>query len=1183
MNKSNLRNFAVMARTELIERVKQKAYELGITEEKVKKARIEASDAIYINGKALDSVQVKQRDSLIAAIDKKGYTQVMEEIAYTWFNRFCALRFMEINDYLPTGVRVLSSTVAGSVEPDIMREAFNLDFDFSGDKERETYREKVYEMKEKNDQNGLFKYLVIKQCNSLHDILPFLFEKIEDCSEILFPDNLLQENSFLRNMTNPEIIPEEDWQEVEIIGWLYQYYISEKKDEVFANLKKNIKISKENIPAATQLFTPHWIVGYLAENSLGRLWMLNHPQSRLIEKMEYYIKPEQDEEDYLIIKSPEEIKVCDPACGSGHMLVYAFDLLYAIYEEAGYMPTEIPEKILTHNLYGIEIDKRAGELAAFALVMKARQKHRRFFRQGIQPHICVLENIHFEEDELKNYQEEIGHDLFTANLFPTLRLFEEADNFGSLIRPVITDVSDILQLLEAQDLSGNLFFNATHQKVLQALQQVDYLSPKYHVVIANPPYMGGRGMNGRLKVFADKNYPDSKSDLFAMFIERGFDLIVERGYNAMVTMQSWMFLSSFEKLRESILNKYTIISMAHLGARAFDSIGGEVVSTTAFVINNDHYQEYKGAYLRLVDGRNEAEKEEELILTRDNPYRASAADFKKIPGSPITYWVSEKIYKIIDNSQKLGDISEARMGLATGNNDRYTRLWFECSLKNIGFSMLNRTHAQKSALKWFPYCKGGNFRRWYGNNEYVVDWYNDGKQLQCNMHPSGTRVWAHNFNLDYIFCDSITWSDITSGILSVRFNDKGFLFDGSGTCAFFKDSNQKLAALGLLNTSFVRDFSKVLNPTLHFQTGDYRVIPYRTELENRDFLFGVRKLINLSRIDWDSYETSWDFTELPLLKPEYHEPTLQETYQGLRTHWQEMTLEIQRLEEENNRIFIDAYSLQDELTPEVPLSEITLTCNPYYRYGDDKSEEELEERLLLDTIKEYISYAVGCMFGRYSLDQEGLAFAGGDFEPSLYKTFPADRDNVIPILAEDYFSDDIVTRFVDFVRITFGAATLEENLEFIADTLGKRAKETARDTIRRYFLNDFYKDHVQTYKKRPIYWLFTSGKEKAFNALVYLHRYQPATVAILRTDYLHRLQDVLEVEKQHLQRTINDEAGSSSARKAAKELTQLDKQTLELKKYEELVHHYADMRIPLDLDDGVKVNYAKLGELLAKI
>lgn len=1183
MNKTTLRNFAVAARTELIERIKQKAYELGITEEKVKKARIEASDAIYINGKALDSVQVKQRDSLIAAIDKKGYTQVMEEIAYTWFNRFCALRFMEVNDYLPTGVRALSSTVEGSVEPDIMREAFNLDFGFSGDKEREAYREKVYELKENNDQNGLFKYLVIKQCNSLHTILPFLFEKIEDCTEILFPDNLLQENSFLRTMTNPEVIPEEDWQEVEIIGWLYQYYISEKKDEVFADLKKNIKISPENIPAATQLFTPHWIVRYLVENSLGRLWMLNHPESRLIEKMEYYIKSEQEEANgdipgtgvspesrsFLKIKSPEEIKVCDPACGSGHMLVYAFDLLYAVYEEAGYMPAEIPEKILTHNLCGIEIDRRAGELAAFALVMKARQKQRRFFRAGIQPHICVLENIHFEDEELKNYQEEIGHDLFTANLFPTLKLFKEADNFGSLIRPVITDVSDILQLLEAKDLSGNLFFNATHQKVLKALQQVDYLSPKYHVVIANPPYMGGRGMNGRLKVFADKNYPDSKSDLFAMFMERNLDLAVKRGMIAMITMQSWMFLLSFEKLRESLLNKYTIVTMVHLGARAFDSIGGEVVSTTAFIISNEHHPEYKGAYLRLFDGRNEAEKEEELKLKQDTPYRASAADFKQIPGSPIAYWVSFRTREVFRKYDSFNNHANACQGLSTTDNDRFLRYWFEVAFYRIGFGCRNSAEAVSTKRKWFPIDKGGVFRKWFGNNEYIINWENDSKKVMVLRNQS------------MYFLPGVTWGKVSSGVFSSRVSYKGAIFSDAGMKAFPNNPNNNddvNAICGFFNSKICTHLLGAISETINYEQGNITRLP----LANINS-YSVESLACISKSDWDSYETSWDFTELPLLKSDYHQPTIWETYQNLRTHWQEMTLEMQRLEEENNRIFIEAYGLQDELTPEVPLSEITLTCNPYYRYGADKSEEELEERLLLDTIKEYISYAVGCMFGRYSLDEEGLAFAGGDFEPSLYKTFPADRDNIIPILAEDYLSDDIVTRFVDFMRITFGERTLEENLEFIADTLGRRAKETARDTIRRYFLNDFYKDHVQTYKKRPIYWLFTSGKEKAFNALVYLHRYQPDTIAILRTDYLHRLQDVLEVEKQHLQRIINDEVGTSSARKAAKELTRLDKQILELKKYEELVHHYADMRIPLDLDDGVKVNYAKLDELLAKI
>lgn len=1153
MNKSSLSTFATAARTELIERVEQKAYELGITEDKVKKAQIEASDALIINGKALDTVQITQRDSLIAEIDKKGYAQVMEEVAYTWFNRFCALRFMEINDYLPTGVRALSSTVPGSVEPDIMREAFNLDFDFISEKERETYQEKVYELKEKNDQNGLFKYLVIKQCNSLHTILPFLFEKIEDYTEILFPDNLLQETSFLRVMTNPEIIPEEDWRDVEIIGWLYQYYVSEKKDQIFADLKKNIKISKENIPAATQLFTPNWIVRYLVENSLGRLWMLNNPESNLVEKMEYYIQPEQ-EEDYLVIQSLEEIKVCDPACGSGHILVYAFDLLYAIYEEEGYMPADIPEKILTHNLYGLEIDRRAGELAAFALVMKAREKHRRFFRTGIQPHICVLENIHLEEDELKDYQDEIGHHLFTAELFPTLRLFEEADHFGSLIRPMLTDVSDILHMLEEKDFSDNLFLNAAHRKVLKALQQVDYLSPRYHVVVANPPYMGRRGMNDRLKAFADKNYPDSKSDLFAMFIERGFDLIVERGYNAMVTMQSWMFLSSYEKLRKKLLNQITIDCMVHMA----NMVMGIAFGTAATVWNKVFKPEYKGHFSYVYyEDLTEENKPRQFPMQNERLALASAADFKKIPGSPIAYWIKGKgLFR--QNTVGNQFVSGGRN--KTHNNEKYLRFFWEVKIDND---------------KWVAYANGGDFRKYYGNELNVIDWsdsarnYYDSHGGLCNP-----KYWGK---------EGITWSLITSAIPSFRIKRECAQYSSGAPTIFNSEFRCDFKALAFLNSPISRYYLRALNPTLNTTVGDVLALPFISESIDESVVITLERCLEISKIDWDSYETSWDFTELPLLKSDYHEPTIRETYQRLRAHWWEMTREMQRLEEENNRIFIEAYGLQDELTPEVPLSEITLTCNPYYRYGGDKSEEELEELLLLDTIKEYISYAVGCMFGRYSLDEEGLVFAGGDFDPSVYKTFPADQNNVIPILADDYFSDDIVTRFVDFVRITFGEETLEENLNFIADTLGRRKKETARDTIRRYFLNDFYKDHVRTYKKRPIYWLFTSGRRKAFNALVYLHRYQPDTVAILRTDYLHRLQDVLEVEKQHLQRIINEEAGSRSARSADRKLARLDRQLQELNKYEEIVHHYADMRIDLDLDDGVKVNYAKLGELLAKI
>lgn len=1185
MNKSSLKNFAVNARNELLEKVQQKAFEIGITEDKIKKAQIQSSDTLFINGKALDIDQIKQRDKLIKEINQRGYNLVMEEVAYTWFNRFCALRFMEINNYLPGGVRVLSSTLPGSIEPDIMREAFNLDFNFASEKEKQLYQAKVIELKDKNEQNGLFKYLLINQCHSLHIILPFLFEKIEDYAEILFPDNLLQETSFLPAMVNSDNIPEEDWQDVEIIGWLYQYYISEKKDQVFADLKNNIKINKENIPAATQLFTPHWIVRYLVENSLGRLWMLNHPESKLIEQMDYYIKPEQEESDFLSIKSPEEIKICDPACGSGHMLVYAFDLLYAIYEETGYQIIDIPVKILTHNLFGIEIDKRAGELAALALVMKARQKYRRFFKKVVQPNICVLENIHFETDELKNYQNEIGHDLFTANLFPAINLFEEADNFGSLIGPVITNVSDILHLLEAKDLSSNLFLNATHEKVLKALQQVDYLSQKYHIVIANPPYMGGKGMNGRLKVFAESNFQDSKSDLFALFIERNLNLALKHGMISMITMQSWMFSASFEKLRESILNKNTIVSMAHLGARAFDSIGGEVVSTTAFVINNEHHPEYRGTYLRLVDGKSEAEKDVALKSKLTIPYRVSAADFKKMPGSPIAYWVSEAVLKTFAKGMFLGDFADVKRGMTTSDNDQFLRFWPEVPLTKLFKNAKSHNDALSSCAKWFPYSKGGGYRKWFGFMEYVINWEDSGRDVidfAKTINKSYTRTIV---NMDYYFLPSVGFSYITSGPFSMRWLPEGCLYDSGGPGVFCSEEKRRFI-LGCMNSSPAMRILKLLSPTLALQIADVvrLPIPLQEELSNDNFFTkDIVKLISLAKHDWDSYETSWDFSELPLLKTEYHESTIRETYQGLRFHWQEITMEMQRLEEENNRIFIEAYGLQNELTPDVPINQITLTCNPYYRYGNDKSEDELEARMLLDTIKEYISYAVGCMFGRYSLDQEGLVFAGGDVEPALYTTFPADKDNVVPILEEDYFGDDIVTRFVNFVRITFGNETLEENLEFIAVTLGQRNGETARDTIRRYFLNNFYKEHVQTYKKRPIYWLFTSGKEKAFNALVYLHRYQSDTIATLRTDYLHRLQDILEVEKQHAQKIVKEEPGSRAARQAEKKLLKLDKQIRELKKYDEIVHHYADMRINLDLDDGVKVNYAKLDGLLAKI
>lgn len=1174
MDKSAIIEFSNKVRDKLNAEVESQAARYGISSKEIHAVE-EHGDSVVINGKVFNAHIKNQRSQLVKQIKDKGYGHVMEEVTYTWFNRLVALKFMEMNGCLPDQIKVFTSTDPSKTEPDLLTNALKLDF-------LNLDSNLVLDFKAENKDEELYKYLILKLCNYLNKIMPFLFEKIEDYTELLFPDKLLHTGSVLHNLNS--IIPEEDWQEVEIIGWIYQDYIAPKKDKVFADLKKNIKISKENIPAVTQLFTPHWIVRYLVENSLGRLWMLNRPESSLVDRMEYYIKPEQQETDFLKINSPEEIKICDPACGSGHMLVYAFDLLYAIYEEEGYTPSEIPEMILTHNLFGIEIDRRAGELAGFALTMKARGRDRHFFKKQVQPNICMLENVAFEQGELNAYMDAVGRELFTNAHRATLNQFAEADNFGSLIHPAAKDVSGLLSLLESKKFSENIVLSATHDEVLKALKQADYLSPKYHVVIANPPYMGGKGMNNRLKTFVQDNYPDSKSDLFAMFIERNLDLAIQKGSVAMITMQSWMFLSSYEKLRENILNNDTILSMAHFGARAFDSIGGEVVSTTAFVIEKTQRMEYKGAYLRLVDGNCEANKETELKAKKSKPFCASAADFKKIPGSPIAYWVSERIREIFLRSKPLDSISEIKQGLATCNNDLFLRLWFEVSGNKIGYEMKNFEEALESTSKWFPYNKGGGYRKWYGNNDYLVNWHNGGADIHAYsklpMNYSGAPVRAKRF----YFREGITYGLISSFGFSARRVFGGFVFDVGGSMIFPEVPIDKLQ--GFLASKLTTTFVSVLNPTLNYQVGDIQKLPILIHDFN-GVIFNWNYIIQVAKRDWDSYETSWDFTTLPLLQSEFCQPTLKETYTKLRAHWQEMTLEMQRLEEENNRIFIEAYGLQDELTPEVPLSEITLTCNPHYRYGNNKTEEELEALLLTDTIKELISYAVGCMFGRYSPEKEGLILANQgeklvDFKEKVPGAFfLPDEDNIIPILDDEYYTDDIVNKFKEFLKFIFGAETLSENLDFIAGALSKK-NEAPEKVIRNYFLKDFYSDHLKMYKKRPIYWLFTSSeKGKAFNALVYMHRYDKTTLAKMRIDYLLDFESKLDAQRSLLEKEITENSKNSG--KAESELAKLNKKINELVKYDELLKNKADQMIEIDLDDGVKANYEKFKGLVGKI
>lgn len=1165
METAKLKKFAQFARRSLLEQVSAKL-KLVLAENSA--ARRESTEAIK---------------KLEEAIKGHGKEQVIERVAYIWFNRFCALRFMDVNRYTRIGA---VSPAEGQFQPEILAEAKmgHIDEEMVHDKVRQQIFALLDGKASSHDPQGeAYRMLVVAACNFWNKAMPFLFQRIDDYTELLMPDDLLSGNSILA-YTREAMTPDA-CEDVEVIGWLYQFYISEKKDEVFDGLKKNKKITPENIPAATQLFTPHWIVRYLVENSLGRLWLLNRPGSKLVEQMDYYIKPEQAETDFLRIAKPEEIKICDPACGSGHMLTYAFDLLYAIYEEEGYEPAEIPEKILTNNLFGIEIDERAGELAAFALTMKARAKQRRFFNKGVKPNICVLENVHFDDGELKSYMDFVGRDLFTVPLQATLRQFEEADNFGSLIRPDVTDVDTMLSILESKNVSGHLLLSMTHQKVLQALQQADYLSPKYHVVIANPPYMGGKGMNGRLGIWAKHHYPNSKSDIFAMFIERNLDLARKRGMIAMITMQSWMFLSSFERVRSQILLVNTILSMSHLGPRAFDSIGGEVVSTTAFVLMKSFIPGYVGSFLRLVDGKNEVDKASAIREAVNSPqcgwfYRAAAANFMELPGFPIIYWMSRELVSAFSGSDKLSQYARGIQGIITGDNNRFLRYWPEVSRKYSIFPPDVFDPDNYGGPYWVPYAKGGEFRRWYGNNEFLLYWRDQGANL--------TRRRSENSDLYFLSC--ISWNKVSTRAFAARYLPQGYIWDVAGSSIFpnYEGDTQMLVAL--MCSKVAMHIMAAISPTLNFEMETVLAFPFlRHVQESKEHLNQLtEKIIAISRSDWDFYETSWDFSGLPLLRTTLRQPTLAGTYKEVRSYWREMTLEMQRLEEENNRTFIDAYGLQDELKPEVPLNEITLTCNPHYRYGNDKSEDELEALLLADTMRELVSYAVGCMFGRYALDKPGLILAnqGETIEDYLNRvpepSFPADDDNVIPMLDGDWFTDDIAERFRKFLRVAFGDEHYEDNLRFVEQGLNIKGKRNY--SIRDYFLGEFYTDHVKRYKKRPIYWLFSSPKG-SFNALIYMHRYRPDTVSVVLNDYLREFRTKLTSHKNHLEAvSISASSSQGEKTKALKEIEKITKMIAEMEEYErEVLYPLATEQVEIDLDDGVKVNYPKLGAALKKI
>lgn len=1181
MDKSKVKNFAVSARVKLKEQIEQKAYTFGITKAEIKKVEV-FEDTFVVNGNKYNKGLLKHRESLVKRIIEKDFDQVIEEVAYTWFNRLIAIRFMEVNEYLPTGVRVLSSTNSDKSEPDIIREAANLDFE-------NLNIDLIYKLQDENNSEELFKYLLIKQCNELGKIMPVVFEEIEDYTELLLPDNLLQEGSIIRDLVTS--ISEEDFKEqVEIIGWLYQYYISEKKDEVFEALKRNVKITKENIPAATQLFTPDWIVKYMVENSLGRLWLEGHPNEELKSKWKYYLEEaEQEPEVQKQLEeirnkdiNPQEIKVLDPCMGSGHILVYMFDVLYDIYKSAGYVEREIPKLILEKNLYGLDIDDRAAQLAYFAVMMKARSYNRRIFREKIELNICsIQESNDFPKEAIDYLVKEWDYGVFqepdlaevaltSLRDVPRVRredveylidVFKDAKEYGSILEVKEIDFEAIERRIdeirngETIDIFDWQYKNIILGKITTLIKQGKIMSEKYAVIVTNPPYMGNGGMNESLAEYVKKVYPNTKSDLSTVFMEKSIVLLKKNGYVGMINIPTWMFLSSYENLRNELINNRCFINLLHLGRGIFGSDFG----TTAFIIQNKVSMSYKGLYKRLFDKQGSVdniEKKEKMFFENHRDYCYLQKNYRIINGLPIAYWASNDDLSVFEKNTSLGTIANPRQGLATGENNRFLRFWYEVDINNIGFHYKNRLEAKSSEKKWFPYNKGGEFRKWYGNNYYVVNWYDDGNEIR-NFKDENGKLRSRPQNMDCYFKECVTWSKVTIGGFSTRYEPYGFLFDVAG-CSIFVDKKLLNYILGLTNSKVTQRVLSFLSPTVNYEVGHIANIPvfYSDEQQNIDN--AVRENIEIAKSDWDSSEISWDFSKHPLLKF-INTKSIKRACNLLSDYIQMQRLQSRNNEEKINELIINIYGLNKQLDPYITDDDIT-TRKP------DTNRD----------VKSFISFAVGVMVCRYSLVDEGLTYAGGEFNPNKYKAFKVDKHNVIPITDDEYFEDDIVSRFVEFVKTTFSEESLEENLDFIADTLGKKANETSRQTIRRYFLKDFYKDHLQTYQKRPIYWLFDSGKNDGFKALIYMHRYDETTVAKVRTDYLHLLQRKYEAEVNRLDMVLeNSNASTREKTEAKKKKEKIQKQIIECVQYDQVIAHVANQKISIDLDDGVVVNYGK--------
>ncbi|WP_226420704.1 BREX-1 system adenine-specific DNA-methyltransferase PglX [Vibrio sp. E14] len=1208
MNTNKLKAYAPKARVAFMEAVKNRAAKLGIFEDRISEITIDGDSAI-IEKEVYTRKQGQQRNQLVKRIEalgthdgkfvhKDGFNQFINETAFTWFNRLTAIRYMEVNEYLDHGFRVLSKTEGAQFGEgfEILNSAADVADELGLNKDQ------IIDMVlDGNKEEELYRTLLLAQCHQLSEAMPFMFEKLDDATELLLPDNLTKTDSILKDLVND--IPEDNWREIEVIGWLYQFYISEHKDAVIGKVVK-----REDIPAATQLFTPNWIVKYLVQNSLGRQWLATYPDSELKEKMEYYITPAEQSDDVIeqlkVITptsiDPEEIKVLDPACGSGHILVEVYEVLREIYLERGYRLRDIPELILTKNIYGLDIDDRAAQLAAFAVLMKAREDDKRIFTRDIKLNIHSVqstENLNinqlwadldldgnkqtgsmgdlFSEPQLDIREVSEENKIYLDLLSYLQKQFIDAKNLGSLVEIASNNLKTLIQLKEklVRKAQGN---ESTSKQASEALlpivEQSIVLATKYDVVLANPPYMGLKGMNAALKNFAKEYYPNSKFDLFSLFMERAFKVLNNNGINSQVNMQSWMFLSSYEKLRKSIFREHTIDSLIHIGFNSFPELNSKVVQCVAFSIRKQPINNYAASYIDLNSAPQSANKRE-VFLNRDqhSTFQVSSESFKKIPGWPVVYWVKDELRNCFSKNL-IESSSYVSNGIQTGNNERFMRNWHEVSQSKVG-------------NKWFPYNKGGDYRKWYGNNFYYVNWEDNGDLIKQQSN-SCTR------GENYYLKPGITWSDITSSFSSFRYFPRNHLFDAKGPSAFFSEDDL-FYAIAFLNSSTNEVFTKLLNPTLSFQIGEFKKLPFLiSELKRNPEISNIAKQqIEISKKDWDSFETSWDFKSLNISDS-----------CGSQDYWNKYQLDSNKMidemysnEELNNSYIANVYGLENNIKNVIPLKTITLLRNPYYRYTKTEDRKELTALQKNDCFINLISYSLGCIMGRYSLDREGLVYAhsGNDGFKELvidgaYKTFPADDDGIVPLADEDWvFEDDATTRFREFVKTVWGEKHLQENLDFVAESLcldAIKAKkgESSIDTIRRYFSTQFYKDHLKTYKKRPIYWLFSSGKAKAFECLVYLHRYNEGTLSRMRTEYVTPLMGKLESRKNILEDSKATASGAE-LRAIDKELKTIEKKQAELVTFDEELKHLAEMKISLDLDDGVKVNYGKFGNLLADV